>query len=239
MSPETIPVTSGARTRGPGARWLLLGATLLMCLAVVARAPLWGALAWGVHQPLDLVGNLPLLGALALLFWVHWRWTRDVGIVPTRRAKIGRASALGALMLTLSLTARVGENAGFGRLAILTVNPASGGFFEAAYDSQGDPNWLRNYPDLMKRYHHVHSHPPAPVGLMRWWLAHKSPVLTEVADNFLAIAPGTNAAALGGFGARSRSLRWCRRWAATRRFTPGFSGFCRALRRFAARRIGC
>ena len=200
MSPKTI---SPAPIRAPRpatarARWLVMGATLLMCIAVIARVPLWGALAWGIHEAPNFVGNLLLLAVLAALFAFHARWTR----AETRLgygAHLGRALAFCVLALALSLTARLGENAGFGRLALLTVNPASGGFFEAAYDSRDDPNWLANYPALMKDYHHVHSHPPAPVGLMRWWIAHKSPALTSGADNFLAISPGTNAAALAQF----------------------------------------
>ena len=197
MTPETIPAVPGAapRVSGGRVRWLIVGTTLLACVAVVARVPLWGALAWGVHEPVDFVGNLPLLLVLAALFGLHLWWTRTETPV-ARGAHLGRALAFCALALALSLTARLGENAGFARLALLTINPASGGFFEAAYDSQSDPNWLANYPALMKKYHHVHSHPPAPVGLMRWWIERESPALTGATDNFLAISPGTNAAAV-------------------------------------------
>ena len=161
----------------------------------MARVPLWGALAWGIHETPNFVGNLPLLLLLAALFGVHFWWTKAEAVV-SRGSHWGRVLAFCALALGLSLTARLGEDAGFARLSLLTVNPASGGFFEAAYDSRDDPNWLANYPALMKEYHHVHSHPPAPVGLMRWWIERKSPALTNVADDFLAISPGTNAAAV-------------------------------------------
>ena len=161
----------------------------------MARVPLWGALAWGIHETPNFAGNLPLLLLLAALWGVHFWWTKTDAPV-ARSAHWGRALIFCVLALGLSLTARLGESAGFARLAFITVNPASGGFFEAAYDSQGDPNWLANYPALMKKYHHVHSHPPAPVALMRGWIERKSPALTDVADDFMAISPGTNAAAV-------------------------------------------
>lgn len=172
-------------------------ATLAMCIAVVARVPLWGRLAWGIHETPDFIGNLPFLGALALLFGAHALWMRAAAnrVLPT-------VAALGALMLALLLCARLGENAGWGRLAILTVNPASGGFYEAAYDSRDDPNWLRDYPALMKQYHHVHSHPPAPVAAMRWLLKGSSPAMTAGADNLLAISPGVNSEAVAQLTSR-------------------------------------
>ena len=163
----------------------------------MAGVPLWGGLAWGVHQPINFAGNLPLLLLLGVLFGVHFWWTRAGSNARiSRGAHLGRALAFCALAIALSFAGRLGENAGFARLALLTVNPASGGFFEAAYDSRDNANWLADYPALMKNYHHVHSHPPAPVGLMRWWIKHQSPALTNAADDFLAVSPGTNAAAI-------------------------------------------
>ena len=192
----TVPISTDApRSPAPIARWLIVGNTLLICALVLARVPLWGVYAWGIHEAPNFVGNLPLLVMLLALFGAHFWWTKTEAR-PARGARWGRALVLCVLALGLSLSARLGEGAGFGRLALLTINPASGGFFEAAYDSQGDPNWLANYPALMKDYHHVHSHPPAPVALMRWWIEHKSPALTSAADDFLAISPGTNATAL-------------------------------------------
>ena len=199
MSIETVAArqTSPQARRAPGVKWVVAGATALMCAAVIARAPLWGQLAWGTHETPDFVGNLPLLGLMALVLGAHGWWMR----APDASKGAGRVLALGALMLALTMGARLGENAGWGRLALLTVNSASSGFFEAAYDSQNNPNWLRDYPDLMKRYHHVHSHPPAPVGAMRFWLGRKSPALTESADNLLAISPGVTSEALAQFAA--------------------------------------
>lgn len=202
MSTETI---SASPTHSPRAgtallKWILAGATVLTCGAVMAGVPLWGALAWGVHQPVNFAGNLPVLLLLGALFGAHFWWTRAGTNAPVSRGvHLGRALAFCALAVGLSFVGRLGENAGFARLSLLTVNPASGGFFVAAYDSRDDANWLRNYPALMKKYHHVHSHPPAPVGLMRWWIKQSSPALTNVADDFLAISPGTNSAALAQF----------------------------------------
>ncbi len=208
MSPETITLDAASEPRAGASRvrWLVFCATILICVVVAARVPLWGRLAWGIHKTPDFVGNLPLLLMLAALFGVHLWWTNSrennaeeeaaTTAATSRGLRPGRALVFCALALILSFSARLGENTGFARLALLTANPASGGFFVAAYDSRADPNWLANYPALMKEYHHVHSHPPAPVGLMRWWISHKSPALTSAADDFLAISPGTNAAAL-------------------------------------------
>lgn len=200
MSPETISTlpSDAPRAGALPMKWIIAGATALICAVVMAGVPLWGALAWGVHQPINVAGNLLVLLLFGVLFGAHFWWTRAKASV-ARGAHWGRALVIVVLAIGLSFAGRLGENAGFARLALLTVNPASGGFFEAAYDSRDDPNWLRDYPALMKKYHHVHSHPPAPVGLMRWWIKQQSPLLTSAADDFLAISPGTNSAALAQF----------------------------------------
>ena len=200
MSNETVadaPQEPAAKRR-PALLWGVMGATALVCLAVIARVPLWGALAWGVHEAPDFVGNAGLLLALALVFGAHERWMR-ASAETARKTGLRRVVILGALMLALGLSARLGENAGWGRFSLVTANPAAGGFFEAAYDSRDNSNWLRDYPDLMKRYHHVHSHPPAPVAAMRWMLQRRSTSMTGGADALLALSPGVNSQALAQF----------------------------------------
>ncbi|BCM93271.1 hypothetical protein IAD21_05160 [Abditibacteriota bacterium] len=205
MPQETVSAIPSPRSSVGVSRvqWLVVGATLLACAAVVARLPLWGTTAWGIHEVPNLAGNLPLLVVMGLLFGAYIFWERSAQSAETgkRTSHAGKIAVFCALALGLGLGARLGESAGWGRLAILTINPASGGFFEAAYDSQHDPNWLQNYPKLMKEYHHVHSHPPMGVALMRWWLGQRSPALTGATDNFLAISPGTNSTALAQFTA--------------------------------------
>ena len=200
MSTEKVADSPEApATKRPMAFLLgVAGATALICLAVIARVPLWGALAWGIHETPDFVGNLPLLLVLALVLGAHQWWMRAPAETG-RKTNLGRVAVLGALMLALCLSARLGENAGWGRFSLLTVNPAAGGFFEAAYDSRDNPNWLRDYPDLMKNYHHVHSHPPAPVAAMRGLIRNSSPAMTDGADALLAISPGVNSQALAQF----------------------------------------
>ncbi|PQV62877.1 hypothetical protein B1R32_11917 [Abditibacterium utsteinense] len=201
MNPNSEIVPSAVRNSRSGPFLLLIAmgiATAAICFCVAVQVPLWGRVAWGIHQVPRWTANLPLLFLLLGLWGLHAFWTRP-SVTPAFSP--GKIAALCVLAFSIGLSGRFGESAGLGRLAIITVNPASGGFFEAAYDSRNDPDWLKNYPALMKRHHHVHSHPPLGVGLMRWWLAQRSSGLTSAADDFLAFSPGTNCATLAQLAA--------------------------------------
>jgi hypothetical protein len=151
--------------------WALVLGTLGLCLIVASqRVPLWGAIAWGFHRSPNFgLGLLPLLpiGAVLLL----WRGLLRAGGEQQRARRTVLLALLCGVTFALGLSVKAGEPGGLVRLVILTVNPASGGFFEAAYASQAEPDWIATYPSLMKKHHHVYTHPPGGVAVMRWWLA--------------------------------------------------------------------
>lgn len=168
-------------------------ATALLCAIVMTqRVPLWGAVAWGFRKEPDFLAALyPLLPMAAALLVA--RALLRAGNEAKRARKIGLLALLCVCSFALNLSVRCGENAGLARLVILTVNPASGGFFEAAYDSQKETDWMRAYPQLMKNHHHVYTHPPGGVALMRFWLARAQPdsALVSTADDFTTLGAST------------------------------------------------
>ena len=124
----------------------------------------------------------------------------------SRLREAGHVFVACSLAFAISLSFRLTENFGFARLAILTINPASGGFFQAAYDSRGSDDWLARFPETMeKERHHVATHPPGNVGLMRWWLAqsHSIPALVTIADEAVSISPGARLATVAEIGRAS------------------------------------
>ncbi len=151
--------------------WLALGAGLLAALFVWSqRVPLWATgMFYGFRQPRALPGGA--IGPLLLLLqvgagWMLWQAAKN----QAKKREAGWLAALCSLMLCVNLALHAGEEVGLARLAAIVVNPASGGYYYAAFDADKLPNseqWLKEYPQLMKNHHHVETHPPGGVALMR------------------------------------------------------------------------
>ena len=144
--------------------------------------PMWASgMFYGFRQPRLLPGGaiVPLLLLLQSgAVWMLWQAARNSSQTlketssktSSKKREAGWLSLLCGLMLCVNLAMHAGEEVGLARLAAIVVNPASGGYYYAAFDADKLPdseNWLRDYPQLMRGHHHVETHPPGGVALMR------------------------------------------------------------------------
>ncbi|HEY0076723.1 MAG TPA: hypothetical protein VGB77_21750 [Abditibacteriaceae bacterium] len=156
----------------PRVIWLVLAMGIFAGLFVLSqRVPLWATgMFYGFRQPLTLPGGVvvPLLLSLQCgAAWMLWQAAQKA----CKKREAGWLSALCTLMLLANLALHAGEEVGLARLSAIVVNPASGGYYYAAFDADKLPEpdkWLRDYPQLMHGHHHVETHPPGGVALMRW-----------------------------------------------------------------------
>jgi hypothetical protein len=189
------------------ALWVIPLVTLIACAVVASRrVPLWvpGQCTWAFRAEPNFLMAIPPLALLIALYFLHGRLCRAAEAKSSRQ-EAGWVALLCALALLMNLSFRLGETFGFAQLSVLTVNPASGGFFLAAYDSQDDEDWLKHYPDLMKKYHHVGTHPPGGVALMRWWLSQSKENYgwAAAADAMTSLSPGVRLSGIASFCERA------------------------------------
>lgn len=147
----------------------LVATTALLCLVLATRAlTFWvpGEAVWDYEATLRPFLLLPifvvLIAALALAFR---RLNRE-----TCASGAWFVAGCCALSLFLMLGLSHLKNGGLNRLALLTINPAAGGYFEVAYDWRDRNDWLANYSREMKDRQHVETHPPGALVLSQWWL---------------------------------------------------------------------
>jgi hypothetical protein len=183
--------------------WFIPLMTLIVCAGVASRQiPLWipGQCAWAFRDELNGLAAALLLAILIFLSFVYAGWMRRRETMSAWR-EASHVALVCALALVISLATRIGENFGLARLAILTINPASGGYLVAAYDTRHQSDWLERYPDVMKKYHHVATHPPGGVALMRWWLAQsrENRAWLDAAEEATVLSPGARLNAVAEF----------------------------------------
>ena len=180
----------------PRVIWLALGAGVFAALFVLSqRVPMWAAgMFYGFRQPLMLPGGVivPLLLLLQIgTGWMLWQAAQKTH----KKHEAAWLSMLCALMLLVNLTLHAGEEVGLARLSAIVVNPASGGYYYAAFDADKLPEpqkWLRDYPQLMHGHHHVETHPPGGVALMLWLRerAKSGGLWMSVPETALMLSPG-------------------------------------------------
>ena len=182
------------RARLPMGVALATVAGLAFALVVASQQlPLWvpGQMVYGFRQPVAWGAMLPLLAIVAAQWWAFVR-LRGAAMGGRKRREVAWLGALCALALALNLGLRAGETAGLARISILTLNPAAGGYYYAGFDSRDQSDWLAQYPQLMRDHHHVATHPPGGVWLMRFWRqrAEVSPLMQPISDDTLALSLG-------------------------------------------------
>lgn len=147
----------------------MIAATTLLCLILATRAlALWvpGEAIWDYEAALRPLLLLPVAVAIgAALALAFRRLNRE-----TPASGAWFVVGCCALSLFLMLALAHGKNGGLNRLALLTINPAAGGYFEVAFDWRDRDDWLANYAREMKDRQHVETHPPGAVMLAQWWL---------------------------------------------------------------------
>ena len=161
------------------------------------RVPMWAeGMTYGFRQPRSLPGGIVPPMFLLLLGGTHWSLWRAAQ-TGSKKRECGWLALLCALMLCLNIALHAGEDNGLARWPYLVMNPASGGYYYAAFDADKLPNpanWVRDYALLMDGHHHVETHPPGGVAVMRWLRAQAltGGFWTAVPDAALIVSPGTH-----------------------------------------------